>query len=224
MCIKSFVNRVNKVNPVMFHDEAAETFYRKFGVKISSSYISTILHEASLTYKVLERRAIQIQISEIHRFCAELRSFPWILENLVFLDEVSFDNKDMLRKRGHAVKGERLIYRGEYVRRPRVSPLCFLGTTGILNTYKSEGTFNRLKFLQCCRKFALSYDSCVQRYNGVNSVWIMDQARIHRDKNLIEYLRSLGVVVVFLPYSESVNMNVQINLFILPTLRRSCSD
>lgn len=34
----------------------------------------------------------------------------------------------------------------------------------------------------------------------------MDQARIHRDKNLIEYLRSLGIVVVFLPsYSPFFN-------------------
>lgn len=195
-----------KANPVMFHDEAAELFHRKFLVKISSSSISTILLEASLTYKVIERRAIQIQLAQIHRFCTELRSFPWLLENLVFLDEVSFDNKDMLRKRGYAIKGERLIYRGEYVRRPRVSLLCFLGTTGILNTYKTDGTFNRLKFLQSCKKFALSYDSCVQRYPGVNSVWIMDQARIHRDKNLVEYLRSLGIVVVFLPsYSPFYN-------------------
>lgn len=199
------VNRY-KVHPVMFHDEAAEVFYRKFLIKISSSTISTILHEASLSYKVLERRAIQIQLAEIHRFCTELRSFPWLLENLVFIDEVSFDNKDMLRKRGYAVRGERLVYRGEYVRRPRVSLLCFLGTTGILNAYKTEGTFNRLKFLLCCKKFAVSFDSCVQRYPGVNSVWIMDQARIHRDKNLVEYLRSLGIVVVFLPsYSPFFN-------------------
>lgn len=114
-------------------------------MKLQSSFIqnfwsiSTILHEACLSYKVLERRAVQIQLTEIHRFCAELRSFPWLLENLVFLDEVSFDNKDILRKRGYAVKGQRLIYRGEYVRRPRVSLLCFLGTTGILNTYKLRG-------------------------------------------------------------------------------------
>jgi hypothetical protein len=49
-----------------------------------------ILTEANLTWKVLERRAIQINEKDLLRFANELLSVPWIIQNLVFLDEVSF--------------------------------------------------------------------------------------------------------------------------------------
>lgn len=188
-----------KDRPVLHQNEASLLFFAKFHTEISTSSISTILSEAGLTWKVLERRAIQIQLEDILRFSNELTSFPWLLENLVFLDEVGFDNKSMMRKRGYAVKGQRLIYRSEFVRKPRASLLCFIGINGMLNCYETEGTFTRLKFVDYCRRFATDYDSKVQQYPGKYSVWIMDGAKIHLDKNFIMYLRSLGIIVIFLP-------------------------
>lgn len=188
-----------KERPILHQNEAAYLFFEKFQSQISTSSISTILSDAGLTWKVLERRAIQIQIEDIMRFANELLSFPWTLENLVFLDEVGFDNKDMLRKRGYALKGQKLIYRGEFVRKPRISLLCFIGVHGMLNCYQTEGTFTRLKFVDFCRHFAIDFDSKVQQYPGRYSVWVMDGAKIHLDKNLIVYLRSLGIIVLFLP-------------------------
>lgn len=103
----------------------------------------------------------------------------------------------MLRNRGYAKVGEKLIFRGEFSRKARVSLLCFLGQTGILETFHTEGTFTRARFFDCCRKFANS--GLVFRHPGENSVWILDGARIHCDRHIIEYLRSLGIYVVFLP-------------------------
>lgn len=118
-------------------------------------YCQIILHDAGLTWKVLERRALQINQDDILRFCKELMSFPWLIQNLVFLDEVSFDNRDMLRKKGFGFKGQKLFYRGEFCRKPRVSLLCFIGVNGLLDTFSTEGTFDRLKFVECCKEFAL---------------------------------------------------------------------
>lgn len=188
-----------KSRPVLHQNEAAYLFFENFQLEISTSSISTILSEAGLTWKVLERRAIQIQLEDIVRFANELLSFSWCLENLVFLDEVGFDNKSMLRKRGYAVRGQKLIYRSEFIRKPRISLLCFIGVNGLLNCYQTEGTFTRLKFVDFCRNFATDFDSKVQQYPGKHSVWIMDGARIHLDKNFIVYLRSLGIIVIFLP-------------------------
>lgn len=120
------------------------------------------MREAGLTWKVLERRAIQINNEEILRFTKELHSFPWILQNLVFLDEVSFDNRDMLRNKGYGMKGDRVYFRGEFCRKPRVSLLCFIGVNGLLDTFSTEGTFDRLKFVECCREFALNNVSVFQ--------------------------------------------------------------
>lgn len=188
-----------KMRPVLHQNEAALLFFEKFHAQISTSSISTILSEAGLTWKVLERRAIQIQIEDIIRFSNELSSFPWFLENLVFLDEVGFDNKSMMRKKGYAMKGQKLIYRSEFIRKPRTSLLCFIGVNGMLNCYETEGTFTRLKFVDFCRHFATDFESKVQQYPGKYSLWIMDGAKIHLDKNFIMYLRSLGIIVIFLP-------------------------
>ncbi|KAJ3058371.1 Serine kinase, partial [Podochytrium sp. JEL0797] len=59
-------------------------------------------------------------------------------------------------------------------------------------------TFDGLKFLSCCKEFALKNPQ-VFTYPGPHSVWILDCAKIHCDKNLVYYLRSLGIVVIFLP-------------------------
>lgn len=185
-------------NPVLFLDECSDLFYRKFHMSISAASICRILHAEGLTWKTLERRAIQIREDEIFRFCSELNAVDWDLYNLVFLDEVSIDNRDMLRNRGYGVKGERLVFRGEFVRRPRVSFLCFLGQNGMLDSFETEGTFTRKLFFECCRSFALQSKQVLQ-YPGANSVWILDGARIHCDQNIVLYLRSIGILPVFLP-------------------------
>lgn len=183
--------------PTLFLDEAKNKFENTFQCPISTSSISRILHAEGYTWKVIERRAIQVKEAQICFFVNELCSFNWNLQNLVFLDEVSIDNRGMLRNRGYAKVGEKLIFRGEFNRKARVSLLCFLGQTGILETFQTDGTFTRARFFDCCRKFANS--GLVFRHPGVNSVWILDGARIHCDRRIIEYLRSLGISVVFLP-------------------------
>lgn len=192
---KWVVGLFNK-NPVMYQREAVNEYRKEWGEKISVSSVSRILIEAGLTWKSLERRAIQIQFLDITRFFDELSSIRWSLESLVFLDEVGFDNADMLRKHGYALKGKRLIHRGEFCRKKRISLLCFINLDGVVDCYETEGTFDRHTFVQYCRRFALDHSKV---YPGTNSVWILDGASIHRDPNFITYLRSLGIVVIFLP-------------------------
>lgn len=183
--------------PVLLLDEARDLFQREFKKTISAASINRILHDEGYSWKVLERRAIQLRFSDIQRFFNELSSIVWDLHALVFLDEVSFDNRGMLRTKGYAPVGKKLIYRGEFVRRPRCSLLSFLGYDGVLETFSTEGTFTRAKFFDCIRKFATN--GSVQTHPGKYSVWIMDGARIHCHKSIIDYLRSLGIIVLFLP-------------------------
>lgn len=184
--------------PVLFLDEAQKKFVSHFAMPISRSSIVRILHTAGMSWKVIERRAIQIRHDEIKRYYRELTCFNWDLHQLVFLDEVSFDSRDMLRNRGYGFVGKKLIFKGEFRRRPRVSSLCFLGQKGILDSFMTKGTFTRKLFFQCCRTFALENHG-VQQFPGFNSVWVMDGARIHCDKHIVMYLRSLGIIPIFLP-------------------------
>lgn len=187
-----------KKKPLLYLDEAAKMFETHFRMKISASSICRILHSEGLTWKCLERRALQVRQDDIYRFFMELNALPWDYSNLLFLDEVSFDNRGMLRNRGYAEKGKRLICRGEFVRKPRVSCLCMIGHNGMLECTYTEGTFTRLNFFQHIRQFALR-SGRVETYPGLNSIWILDGARIHCDANITSYLRSLGIYPIFLP-------------------------
>lgn len=188
------LNLYNK-NPMLYLHEAKHFFIRKFQIPISASSICRILHHAGYTWKTLERRAIQIREDDITRFFFEMSSIQWDFSSLTFLDEVSFDNKGMLRNKGYGIKGQRLVHRGEFVRKPRISLLCFLGQSGIKASYQTEGTFTRQTFFKYTRDFALSKN--VQTYPGRQSVFILDGARIHCDSHITTYLRSLGLIVIF---------------------------
>lgn len=196
---RQFLIELYERRPVLYLCEAKEIFKSKFGISISVASIHAILHENGLTWKVLERRAIQIRLKDVLRFCDELSEIQWRWENLVFLDEASFDGRDMIRKRGYGAKGERILHRGEFSRSIRASILCFIGVGGVLNVYETEGTFDRAKFVGFLKRFSLDEHSRVKQYPGQHSIWILDGARIHCHENITFYLRSLGIIPIFLP-------------------------
>ncbi len=63
-----------RVNPTLYLDEAKHKFQMHFNETISASYICQILHNNNMSWKTLEKRAIQIRDSEIVKFCEE---FSW---------------------------------------------------------------------------------------------------------------------------------------------------
>ncbi|KAJ3402997.1 Serine kinase, partial [Chytriomyces hyalinus] len=171
-------------NPLSFLDEAKAAFKAKWQIPISVSTVWKVLNAYGMRWKAVERRAMHIKEAEIMRFMLEINSLDWTMYNTVFLDEVSFDNRGMVRRCGYAMKGEKLLVRGDYQRLPRVSILSFIGCNGTLENYSTEGTFDRRKFTECCRKFAL-HSGKVKQYPGQNSIWILDGAAIHRSADLI---------------------------------------
>lgn len=195
---REWIVQLYKKRPMTHLDEASVEFLSTFGIKISSSTVSLILHEAGMSYKVIQRRAKEIQLRDVMRFCEEMRRIDWNWEQLVFLDEVSINGDDMIRKRGFGKKGDDLIYRGQFRRTARMSLLCFIGVFGLLNTYETEGTFDRIKFVNCCKRFATE-DGIVCEYPGAYSVWLLDGARIHCSSEFIHFLRSMAIVPIFLP-------------------------
>lgn len=185
--------------PTLYLDEVAHEFKQFYGDSISKSTVCAILHEAGYSWKVMERRAIQIHQEDVARFTVEMLSLPyWSLKNLVFLDEAGIDRRDMFRNKGWAMIGEKLVCRGSFRRSARISILAFIGENGFLDYYKTEGTFTRLIFFKYLKEFAYN-NRHVHVFPGEGSVWIMDGARIHCDKNIIAYFRAIGIYIIFLP-------------------------
>lgn len=194
-----------KEMPILYLNEAQVKFLKKFGHSISASSVSLILHEAGLSWKVIERRAIQIKLKDVLRFCNEMSMISWSWESLVFLDEVSFNGRDMIRKHGYGARGQPLVYRGEFNRTARTSLLVFIGVNGLMESFETSGTFTRKKFVHYCRQFALENND-VRAYPGQCSVWLLDGAKIHCSDKLVYYLRSLGILPIFLPaYTPMLN-------------------
>ncbi|KAJ3061646.1 hypothetical protein HDU98_002423, partial [Podochytrium sp. JEL0797] len=101
---RSWLVDLYKKKPTLFQDEAKRAFEMHFKMQISLSSVSTILREANMSWKTLERRAIQIYHHDVIRFSNELNAVNWLLSSLVFLDEVGFDNRDMLRTKGYCLR------------------------------------------------------------------------------------------------------------------------
>ena len=195
-----------QAHPLAYLDEAQDAFARIHRVPISKTSVWRIVHELGLTWKVLERRAMHIKERDVFRFVEELCHVDWSHQNLVFLDEVSFDNRGMIRKRGYAIRGRKVAIWGDFERKPRVSILAFIGVRGIIDYFNTEGTFDRVEFTKCCQDFVHAARGSVRQYPGPNSVWILDGAAIHRHPEIIHYLRSVGVVPIFLPaYCPFIN-------------------
>ncbi|GMF39963.1 unnamed protein product [Phytophthora fragariaefolia] len=188
-----------QTKPLAYLDEAEADFKRYFNLAISNTTVWRIIHDYGLTWKVLECRAMHIKEHDIFRFAEELSKSDWNHQNLVFLDEVAFDNRSMIRKRGYSLKGRKLAVRGDFQRKPRTSLLTFIGDNGVIDYYNTERTFDRVEFTKCCRDFAYSKLGNVRQYPGPNSVWILDGASIHRHPEIVQFLRSIGVVMIFLP-------------------------
>ncbi|KAG6958645.1 hypothetical protein JG687_00009266 [Phytophthora cactorum] len=85
----------------------------------------------------------------------------------------------MIRKRGYAMRGEKVAIRGDFQRKPR-------------------GTFDRVSFVECCPDIGYSDCGNVRQYPGSNSVWILDEVTIHRHPEIVHYLHSVGVIPIFL--------------------------
>lgn len=107
---RNWLLRLYNKNPTIYLQEAKFSFVRKFQTTTSASSICSILHHAGYSWKTLERRAIQIREDDITRFFFEMSAIRWDLSSLIFLDEVGFDNRGMLRNKGYGIKGQRLVH------------------------------------------------------------------------------------------------------------------
>eukprot|EP00734_Pompholyxophrys_sp_LG126_P000219 Pompholyxophrys_sp_v1_NODE_54_length_2873_cov_21.439120.p1 type:complete len:355 gc:universal NODE_54_length_2873_cov_21.439120:1740-2804(+) len=191
--IMNFINR----DPLSFVREIQKSFYDCFCFCISSRSILRILEENNYSKKILEQRAMEISFIEIARFTEEINAVKPLYEQLVFLDEMSTDNRAMLRKRGWFLRNTKPVFKTLFRRGKRLSVLSFLCVNGILETFKTEGTFDRKLFFEKCKELLES--GKVQVYPGLNSVWLLDGASIHLDPTMTAYFRELGIKIIFLP-------------------------
>ncbi|OWZ00885.1 hypothetical protein PHMEG_00027831 [Phytophthora megakarya] len=192
--VKTFGNWINAYEETGTYQRASSGRHNMFAaaahqISISKSSIWRIIHECDMTRKVFERRATHNKEVDVFRFFEALSHINWGHASLIFLDEVSFDN----RKRGYLRK-ETIAIRWYFQRKPRVSVLAFVGITGVIDYSDREGTFDRVEFLKCCSNLGTQRGGMYIRIR-----WILDGASIHKHAEIVHILRSIGIVPIFFP-------------------------
>ena len=121
---------------------------------------------------------------------------------LVFIDEAGSDRQDTMGKFGYSLRGKlaKALRRGKHL-----AAIAALNLEGILDCSLVTGGVNSETF----QEFAIEkIVPKLQPFNGTNtnSVIIMDNACIHRTRDVLQTLEGFGVLVYFLPpYSPDLN-------------------
>eukprot|EP00734_Pompholyxophrys_sp_LG126_P000463 Pompholyxophrys_sp_v1_NODE_201_length_1202_cov_19.293810.p1 type:complete len:111 gc:universal NODE_201_length_1202_cov_19.293810:763-431(-) len=105
---------------------------------------------------------MEIKFEDIARFTFDVNLIHPLPDQLLFLDELSTDNRAMLRKKIGFCSTRNLYGRVFFRRGARISLLAFLGVGGIVENCLTEGTFDRDLFFTCCQ--TLLDSGKVQRY------------------------------------------------------------
>eukprot|EP00734_Pompholyxophrys_sp_LG126_P000549 Pompholyxophrys_sp_v1_NODE_279_length_872_cov_3.537332.p1 type:complete len:245 gc:universal NODE_279_length_872_cov_3.537332:785-51(-) len=109
----------------------------------------------------------------------------------LFLEDVE------ISKQGCFLLGKCPVLKSLFRRGERMSFLAFLGVDGIFECFQTSGTFDRVLFFECIQNLVNS--GKVQKYPGRRSVWLIDGAAIHVDAAITEYMRGMGLFLIFLP-------------------------
>jgi len=67
----------------------------------------------------------------------------------------------------------------------------------LVDSFLVDETFTCAIFFSCIKEFLKK--GTVDPYPGRHSIWVMDGASIHMDENIVDYLFSVGIIVIYLP-------------------------
>jgi len=196
-----FIRGIVRHSPDVYLDEIRELIEERCGTEVSELTIWRTLRRCGFTMKKLTREALE-------RSAAKRSSFRYTWgtkytpQQTVFVDESSFDRRTSIRNRAWALSGQRAIRKCFFVRGRRYSLLPALSLDGILHAKVVEGSFTAARF----RDFIEGLLDHMQPFPNNNSVIVMDNARIHKDPEILNLIKARGVEVLFLPpYSPDYN-------------------
>ncbi|PKC01482.1 hypothetical protein RhiirA5_261733, partial [Rhizophagus irregularis] len=116
-------------------------------------------------------------------------------EQLIFMGEAAKDERSLSRGYGYSLKNIFTTKKNVFVRGIRYTILPALSLQGIIAVDIMEGNCTKEKF----REFVISNVPQMNAYPNEQSVLVLDNARIHHDDDLIDYIEAFGGRVEFLP-------------------------
>ena len=136
-------------SPTLQLSEIASKVEEMSGTVVSTSMLCRLLASYGMTRKKVQHVALQR--------CLDLRAslvanvFTFSKEMFVWVDETGSNMKDMLRKYGYALRGERAVCPRLLVRGQRISAISAMSTEGIVANELTNDSVNGEKFFDFVR-------------------------------------------------------------------------
>jgi len=171
------------------------------GIKLSQSRICKLIKKIKFSRKRLKRvsdRVLSIDvIEERYNFCVRVNALA--NTDLMYLDETGF-NLHSTNNYGYSPANVDAIRHVPANRGRNVSLLAMMSLHKFANFQLIDGAYNSESFLNFLK------DSIAKQILGPGKYLIMDNAKIHHSRLVLEYLTETNIKVIFLPpYSPKLN-------------------
>ena len=173
------------------------------GTVVSTSTLCRLLGRHGFSHKKIQSVALQRSLDLRALYVASI--FTFNRDMFVWIDETGSDLKEILRRYGYALRGERAVCHRLQVRGQRISPIAAISSDGLLGVELSTGSVNGEKFYDFVRGTLipemLPFDGTSPR-----SIAIMDNCSIHHMQDVSDLFTDAGILQIFLPpYSPDMN-------------------
>jgi transposase len=202
----TFLKDYIKENPCFYLEEMREVLRSSFP-RVTNVSLSTICRalrfDLKLSRKILSKRARESIPEEKNNYIFRLQPFYECPDQLVFIDETAKDSRDAVRKYAWSRINSAAHVVLPFSRSKRISVLAAMDVYGFFASEMTVGTFDRKAFHHALINSILPY---MNPYPWPRSILILDNARIHCYRALVEAVESIGALVFFLPpYSPHLN-------------------
>lgn len=154
------------------------------GTHVAQSTLCRLLAKYGFTRKTVQRVASQRSVDLRGAFIASVYNFT--KDMFVYIDETGSKLKDMLRRYGYAMCGDRAENNTFLVRGQTITSIAAISTDGLLAVEITTGKVNGEVFLDFLRGSLIPelcpFDGCNPR-----SIIIMDNCSIHRVQEVIDF-------------------------------------
>ncbi|CAE6457508.1 unnamed protein product [Rhizoctonia solani] len=190
-----------KQSPTLYLDEIRDDLSQVYGVNVSLATVSNTIRRHGITRKKVEKQAKERDEAQRIEFC-QIILYLFTPEQLFCVDECSIDERGTVRTYGYAPSGQPVHENAPFDQGIRYSLVPALSLDGILALRIIEGPFKAESFKDFIRMLLTRMNP----YPGRNSVIIMDNARIHRQTDVLEMIEEHDMRFLLLPtYSPDLH-------------------
>lgn len=188
-------------SPTLHLSEIVDRVYTATGIVTSVPTICKLLARHGLTRKKVKQIALQRNVEFRGAFMADVAHYSH--DMFVWVDETGSDARDMLRRYGYAIRGQRAITHRFQVRGRRITSVAAISSSGLLDVHHTTSTGTGDYFFDFIRGSVIPN---MLPYPNPTSILVMDNCSIHHVQFVKDYINDSGILLLFLPpYSPDLN-------------------